>query len=280
MPDHAILVDDYLQRIGHSGATPPTLTTLNALTRAHAQSIAFENVDVLLGRRIMLEPPALMHKLVGHKRGGYCFEQNGLFLAVLRQLGFAARPLGGRVRLGSKDRRQPHGRTHMLVLVELDGQPWISDVGVGATSLTQALKLEHGRVQETPHDTRRLQFEQGRWYHQIQRHGHWSDVYEFTLEDFAPVDQKVANWYTSTHPDSTFCQQLVAAIARPDGGRNTLKGAQLSLRQPGATAHQEALPDAAAVCAALEQHFGILLPPAEQPGWESITQGMRLGQLS
>ena len=90
----------YFERIGWDGPRPPTpsLEVLHALTAAHTQAIPFENLDVLLGRGIQLGFDAVFDKLVRRRRGGYCFEQNGLFLHVLQALGFAATPLSARVR--------------------------------------------------------------------------------------------------------------------------------------------------------------------------------------
>lgn len=90
-------LDAYFKRTGYTGSRAPCLQTLHALVRAHAQTIPFENIDVLLDRPVSLEPATVFNKLVVRQRGGYCFEQNGLFLQVLRQLGFAARALGARV---------------------------------------------------------------------------------------------------------------------------------------------------------------------------------------
>ena len=85
--DTQIDLDAYFARIGYSGPRAPTLETLKALHFAHATAIPFENLDVLAKRPILLDPPVLQKKLVAQKRGGYCFEVNGLFAAVLRQLG-------------------------------------------------------------------------------------------------------------------------------------------------------------------------------------------------
>lgn len=101
----AIDLDRYLARIGCPGPHAPTLDSLQAITAAQVQGIPFENIDVRLGRPIPLEPEAVFDKLVTRGRGGYCYEQNGLLLAALRQLGFEVRPLGGRVRLAQPDRR-------------------------------------------------------------------------------------------------------------------------------------------------------------------------------
>lgn len=261
--DTPIELARYLARIGLAGPCPPTLDTLHALTAAHAQAIPFENIDVLLGRPIHLEPAALFDKLVSDRRGGYCFEQNGLLLAVLQQLGFDVRPLGARVRLNQPDRRVPTPRTHMLLEVRVDGSAWITDVGVGTGSLTRALRLQPDVEQPTPHDTRRLQREAGRWYHQLRHHQAWVDVYEFTEDELPFIDRKVGNWYTSTHPDSTFRHRLTAARAAPDGSRWTLANLQLSQHRHDGSAYNETLGSAPALREALDQHFGIHLPPAD-----------------
>jgi len=253
-------IDAYLARLGYQGSTAPSLATLDALTSAHSQSIPFENLDVLLRRPIHLEPQRLYDKLVTARRGGYCFELNGLFLELLAQLGFAARPLAARVRLGTTDRSIMVQRTHLTLAVTLDGQDWITDVGVGATSLTRALRLEDGLIQATSHDERRLVREDGRWYHQVQHAGQWVDVYEFTGEDMPMVDREVANWYTSTHPASHFLQGLTAARVLPKGRRVTLSGKVLKFRAADGHAREQELDGPQALQAALREHFGIDLP--------------------
>src|SRR3954463_2712152 len=132
--------DAYFARIGYPGPRTPTLDVLHAITAAHAQSIPFENLDVLLGRPIELEVESLFRKLVTERRGGYCFEQNGLLLHVLGTLGFDAKPLSARVRL-QRPRDFVPPRTHMFVRVEIDGEVWLTDVGVGGASLTSAIRL-------------------------------------------------------------------------------------------------------------------------------------------
>src|SRR5688572_2362429 len=91
-------LDAYLARIGLTGKIAPDFETLQAVARQHATTIPFENLDVLLGRPISLEPAALLQKLVHGKRGGYCFEQNNLLLLALRAIGYDVTPLGARVR--------------------------------------------------------------------------------------------------------------------------------------------------------------------------------------
>lgn len=250
----------YFARIHYDGGTAPTLATLNALTAAHAQAIPFENVDVLLRRPILLEPAAIYRKLVLDERGGYCFEQNGLLLRVLRALGFQARPLGGRVRLGVSDRALLTRRTHMIIRVEIDGSAWITDVGVGGSTLTAALRLEPDVVQATPHEPRRLQREGARWYHQIQHAGAWSDVYEFALEDFPPIDRELANWYTSTSPATNFWNHLGVALAQPEGRRIALADHEFREHAADGSTRTTVLATSAEIVHTLAQRFGIRLP--------------------
>jgi N-hydroxyarylamine O-acetyltransferase len=143
----------YFNRIGYGGPRVPTIEVLNALTAAHTQAIPFENLDVLLGRGIDLAPDAVFDKLVRRRRGGYCFEHNGLFLEVLTALGFAVRPLSARGRI-LPPRGQIPPRTHMLLEVQIGGERWLTDVGVGALSLTSAIRFaideEQRSAQETP----------------------------------------------------------------------------------------------------------------------------------
>ena len=98
---------------------------------------------------------SIQRKLVGARRGGYCFEHNLLFRGVLDALGFRTRSLGARVVWGRTDAEMP-ARTHMLLLVDLEGRTYLADVGFGGVTLTAPLVLETGREQATPHEPFRL----------------------------------------------------------------------------------------------------------------------------
>lgn len=224
-------LEQYFQRINYQGEIQPTLATLNALTFAHITHIPFENISVLQKQTIAIDSASLFEKLVVQKRGGYCYEQNGLFFAVLQQLGFDVEPLAARVRLAETDRAVIPVRTHLMLKVTIEGESYITDVGVGSSSLTQALQLKENILQETSHDTRRFQRVNDQWYMQILYGGAWQDVYQFGGEIMHESDRKVGNWYTSTHPDSHFTQRLSVAIANPDGSRTTISGNVLTVRQ-------------------------------------------------
>src|ERR1051325_4022157 len=147
--DRVIDLDRYFARIGYDGPRDATLATLNGIANAHVQAIPFENLDVLLGRGIDLGLDAVQRKLVDDRRGGYCFEQNSLLLAVLGELGFEARPLSARVRM-QRPRDFVPARTHLVVRVELDG-PWLAAVGIGSMSMGSAIRLAFDEPQGTPH---------------------------------------------------------------------------------------------------------------------------------
>ncbi len=192
------------------------------------------------------------------KSASYCFEKNALLLAVLTQLGFDAGPLSARVRY-QRPRDFTPARTHLFVRVELD-ESWLADVGVGAMSLTCALRLAETGPQTTPHEPRRLLREHGLIYHQVQLGEQWHDVCEFTLEEMPPIDRVVANWYTSTHPGSHFKNRLLVARALPDGGRVGLLNRELSVRQRGGASERRVLHSPDELLTALAEHFGLHLP--------------------
>ena len=139
----------YFHRIGFSGERTPTLATLAALQQAHLQHIAFENLNPLLGKPVPLAVDGLAHKLIQQGRGGYCFENNLLFMAVLTDLGFCVRGITARVYWNQPEDAQPP-RSHMLLLVTIDGEDYLSDVGFGGMTPTAPLRLHTQATQRTP----------------------------------------------------------------------------------------------------------------------------------
>lgn len=255
-------LDAYFARIGYAGSRAPTLDTLNSIVHAHIQAIPFENLDVLLGLPIRLEPEAIEAKLVHARRGGYCFEQNALLLHVLEQLGYRVQPLSARVRYG-RQRDYTPARTHLCVRVELD-ESWLVDVGVGTMSIGCALRLDEHGPQDTPHETRRLLRENGRIYHQVCFGETWNDVAELTLEEMPPIDRIVANWYTSTHPDSHFKHRFLVARALPDGRRTTILNREFSVRERDGKADEKPIASPAVLLALLDEKFGMVFPTGTQ----------------
>jgi N-hydroxyarylamine O-acetyltransferase len=206
-------LDAYLNRVGYDGERTPTAAVLSELHLAHATSIPFENLDIQLGRPIRLDLESLQGKLVRGRRGGYCFEQNTLFAAALEQLGFRVTRLAARVRFGAT---RPLPRTHMLLSVEAAGNPWLADVGFGGEGLLRPLPLAADQPVGQFARTYRLQEEAGLWVLQALHGATWLDFYAFTLEPQLPVDYELANWFTSTHPDSIFVRTVIAQRQTPE----------------------------------------------------------------
>lgn len=200
----------YLARVGYHAAADGSPRTLQELHRAHALAIPFENLDILLGRRIRLDVDSLQAKLVDARRGGYCFEQNTLFGAALEALGFGVTPHTARVRMGRTD---PSPRTHMVLEVQAQGERWLADVGFGGGGLIDPLPF--GDENPVP---------QGAWSFRLQREGDlhivrwsqpdgWQDLYAFDLEPQPAIDFEVGNHFTSTWPESPFVTNI--RVQRP-----------------------------------------------------------------
>jgi len=250
----------YLARIGLDGTSTlcPTLDTLRSVLMAHACSIPFENLDVLLKRPMRLDQPSLRRKLVVQRRGGYCFEQNTLLLEVLQAMGFQARGLSARVRFAASRDETP-SRTHLFCEVTLDGERWIADVGVGGLTPTAPIRIDTETPQETPHDTRRVQRDRdtGHWFHQIHLPDGWRDVCEFTGEEMPMIDRQVAHWWTSTSPESKFRQSIMGAIAQPDGSRRILSTRQFTIRNHGQEIEKIHIQSSGQLLTILSEQFGL-----------------------
>lgn len=266
-------LEAYLSRIGYRGSRAPTLETLHAISLAHTQSIPFEALDALLGIGIDLDPQAIEDKLVHRSRGGYCFEQNTLLLNMLATLGYRVQPISARVRFG-RPRELVTPRTHMLVRVEFGERfgedSWLADCGIGGASLTSAIRLVLDDEQSTHHEPRRL-VSAGYWdglvrrspdavvYHQVKFGAEWHDVAELTLEEMPPIDREVGNWYTSTHPESTFRQRLMVARAT-ENSRLTLLNRELTRRGPDGVGHTRQIGSPDELLQVLYEEFGLSFP--------------------
>ncbi|MFC3174207.1 arylamine N-acetyltransferase [Novosphingobium bradum] len=266
----------YLARLGLDRPPPRDAAGLAQLQAAQRQAIAFENLDVRLGRPIRIDGASVLAKLVHSRRGGYCFEQNRLYADMLGLLGFASRPLLARPRLAIPAGTVPP-RTHVLLLVDLGGSPWICDAGFGG-SYVPPLPLVDGAGAQTPdgarHRLRRVGAPgslAGEW--QLERagataatdgrfaaHDGWQAQYTFDLAEVAADDLEQANWWTSTWPASRFVQADVISRVLPDGFA-AMNGGALAITRAGRT-ERRTITDAADYRAALDAVFGIDLPEA------------------
>jgi N-hydroxyarylamine O-acetyltransferase len=258
MPGESLDTTTYLHRLGMAQRPAPTLATLRELQLRHTGAIAFETLSPLLHAPVPIDLASLQRKVLHDGRGGYCYELNLLFLALLRELGFDARGLTGRVVMGGPEDAMT-ARTHMLVLVTLDGVRHVTDVGFGGMVPTAPLLLDSQDAQPTPHEPYRLEQRDGHYLLRARVAGQWRPLYVFDLQPQAQVDYDVGNWYVSTHPDSVFLGQLVAARTG-EGWRKTLRNGDFAVHRTGADTQRKRLVDADAVVAALGAEFGIRVP--------------------
>ena len=249
-------LDDYLKKIGVP-AQQPDLETLRQLHLAHRRTFIFENLDIQTGRGVRLDLETLERKFLDEGRGGYCFEQNTLFDAVLREVGYETTTLLARVRRGPRDRWV---RTHMLLRVVIDGEPWIADVGFGGIGLLEPIPLGEGSSSD-----------QGGLVYALRRDGHlWvltmrdgsgeSDLYEFSEDPQTPADVEMSNHYTSTYPDSIFRKTLTIQRATPE--ERTILRSDVFARCREGVMREEPLA-AERLRAVAREEFGIVLPEEE-----------------
>lgn len=248
-------LDAYFARIGYQGDTLPTAATLHALHRDHTLRIPFENLDLLLGRALRLDPASLEAKLVRERRGGYCFEQNGLLAAVLQQLGFKVTRLTAQLRPGVHPALP---RAHMVLHVEADGISWLADVGFGGYGLIEPIPLEAGLETTQGMWTFRLQRDGKRWTLECSQCAAGCEQYAFTLDPQGAADLDPANHAAATSPDSPFAQTLTVQLPAPTE-RRILHDRELSIVDVHGL-HREFIASEEELLRVLDQVFGLHLP--------------------
>ena len=244
----------YLARIAYAGAVRPDAKTLRDLHRAHLYSVPFENLDISLGRQIRCEEARFLHKVVNLRRGGFCYELNGAFAALLRALGYRVSLLSARVT--REDGSASPEFDHLALLVELD-EPWLADVGFG-DSFLEPLGPKKESEQEQPGGPFRIvpvgnvMMVQRRLADQ-----NWRTLYQFTLKPHALGDFEPRCQWQQTSPDSHFVQQRICTRATPEG-RITLSELKL-IRTTHGKREERMLANEDEWHAALVEHFGVRL---------------------
>ncbi len=236
----------YLRRIGLDAPPPATAEGLAALLAAHRSAIAFENLDIPLGRGIRIDSDSVFDKLVTRRRGGYCFEQNRLLADMLGALGFALRPLLARVHLGNPADTITV-RSHVTLLVTLGGAPWIADGGFGGSDLPLLPLIDGASATSADgaaHRLRKVDALSGQWLLEragahgatdgrAQPHEDWQAQYSFDLAHVAPDDLEQSNHWTATRPGTRFTTLHIASIVLP-GGFASLTDRTLTVQQGSA----------------------------------------------
>jgi N-hydroxyarylamine O-acetyltransferase len=248
----------YLQRLGFDAPPAPTLETLRQLQLRHTGTFPFENLNTLSGQPVLIDLPSIEQKILHDGRGGYCYELNNLFLALLQTLGFDARGISGRVVMG-----QPEGawtaRTHRLSLVTLDGVRYITDVGFGGMVPTAPLMLDTAVEQFTPHEPYRIEQHEDGYTLRANVAGEWRAMYIFDLQRQEDIDYAVGNWYVSTHPESPFARQLMVARTG-EGWRRTLNNGSFAIHRIGRETERRQVADVDELMDLLRNEFDIRVP--------------------
>ncbi|WP_284309975.1 arylamine N-acetyltransferase family protein [Labrys miyagiensis] len=248
----------WLRRIGHTGSCAPTLETLQALILEHSTAISYESIDVLLGRPPKLDLASLQQKLVAGGRGGYCFEQNLLFRAGLRSLGFNVTSLQARVVRGLAI-DAPRPALHIVLRVDLPEGPFLADVGFGNLAPTAPLVLCPDIEQETPHETMRFVQMGEELTLQSKLGATWEHIYRVVSLPRVDAEYEICNWFTASHPDSPYRSNLIAARPGPDRTRITLFNARLTIRHVTGEADRRILRGVLEYYSVISETFGISL---------------------
>jgi arylamine N-acetyltransferase len=249
---------NYFARIGYDGPTAPTEGLLHGLVAAHGRTIPFENLDPLMGVPVDdLGPAVLSEKLVERRRGGYCYEHNGLVGYVLDALGFGVERITGRVVWMSGPDAPLPAMTHNVLAVTVpgDAEPFLVDVGFGGQTLSSPIRLTPGPVQQTRHEPYRIVDRGAELVLEAQVREQWLPLYLFTTTPRPRIDLQVGSWYVSTHPASTFVTGLSVALVT-DEARYNLRGRNLAIhRRDGSDRIR--FETAAEVLDVLGERFGI-----------------------
>jgi N-hydroxyarylamine O-acetyltransferase len=209
---HRLDVAAYLERIDYKGPLAPSAETLRKLQRAHLLTVPFENLSIHAHEAIVLEDEALFDKIVRRRRGGFCYEVNGLFAALLKALGFEATMLSAEVANANGGFSQPFD--HMTLLVNLE-QRWLADVGFG-DSFLEPLIIDTTSEQG---EDERFRIEPDGNYMVVlrQKDGEWHAEYRFTLQAYAYADFAEMCRYHQTSPRSHFTQNRICSRATTEG---------------------------------------------------------------
>lgn len=251
-------VDAYLDRIGVPRTDRPDVEYLRRLHRAHLHAVPFENLSVHLGEDIVLTPGALVDKLVGAGRGGFCYELNGAFAALLASLGYRVALLAARVHAGERGFGPPFD--HLALRVEVPGspEPWLVDVGFGQ-HIELPLRYDERGEQHDPAGVFRIE-ETADGDLDVYHDG--KPAYRMEQRPRTLADFEMACWWQRTSPKSHFTRSLVCSLLTGEG-RVTLSGRTLVTTDNEGNRKEEELPEDAVV-AAYREHFGITVeePPA------------------
>ncbi len=245
---------DYLARIHYNGDVKPDFATLKAIHRAHLLSIAYENLDIHRNCPLTVDVLQIYEKIVTNKRGGWCFEMNGLLAWALREAGFDVTLMSSFVGREKSEPLPSGGGDHLILRVDLD-EPILADVGFG-NGILDPIPLSEGTYQQG-FLTYKLVQEGDRWWFANQIHG--GPGFDFDLEPYQLSDFAGQSTRLQTSPESGFVRATVCMRFTPDGGMVILRGAVLR-RITAAGTEDETIDNVADYERALSEQFDLHLP--------------------
>jgi len=215
MSDIVFNLDSYLERIEYSGNKDTSEETLRDLHIAHTLNVPFENIDVFYRRPVRLDEASLFRKIVENRRGGYCFEMNGIFSIALRKLGFNVTNLLARVTI---DGSHYTTKTHQVILVKTGNKKWLADVGFGNDGIIAPLLIDEDAGQKQFAHVYRICNDPEFGYVLQKKEGNsYRALYAFTLDECYPEDFEMSNHYTATFPESFFMKMRMCTMPTKEG---------------------------------------------------------------
>lgn len=231
----------YFDRIGFEQPVAANIATIAEMMRCQLFTVPFENLDVQAKKGISLVPEEIVEKVIHCRRGGYCYEVNGIFAMALHELGIAyqfvaARPMFYPV-------KRP--KTHMAIVVTVQGERWLCDLGFGSYGIRAPIRLENMAEVEVKQDADTFmlsKMDQGEYLLKALVDGQWVNQYAFDLSAQDWIDFAPANYLNSTHPDAIFVQKILV-VQHNENGRKILFGDTLKTVVNGQTNHQLISPE-------------------------------------
>lgn len=264
-------VPRYLARIGVSAAVKPDLATLKILHAAHVNAVPYDSLDASLDRPVPLDLASLQDKLVDHRRGGYCFEQNILFKGALEAIGFKVTGLLARVRWNALPGSPLSPLTHMLLKVDLAEGTYLADVGFGINLIDGPLRLQTDVEQRTSLGTYTLTHADtltptgGLFSLSAKQPTGWRTMYLFNEEPRVHADYELGNWFTMTNPASIFRKNVIIERVTPTQRHKLVNRHLITEAREGVVTAEHRIDNADEYGSILDQLFGITppLPGAE-----------------
>ena len=246
----------YLKKMNYKDEVKIDYNTLSKLQLAHLTNIPYENIDVLNKKPLSLDAQDLFNKMILNKRGGYCFELNGLYSNLLKSLGFKVTNLAGRFIYQDGKTRM---RLHRILKVDIDNKSYISDVGVLSELPRKSLELEIGKIQNDGKCDYKFELDENKEYILYQRKPNkdWKQIYSFSLEPQLDIDYVLPCFYCETHSNSPFINSMKVAIYTEDEHIRLFDG-ELIFYKDGKVRKLEKINDEK-IESVLKEYFGIVL---------------------